>query len=167
MVNNEKKLLLEALQYEEGHKRRTQHILKVYSLVSLFCEYEDISEEEKIILRAAAILHDIAIKYAKQHCNGDASQENQKKFAPMLVEKFLLNANYNKSYISKVIQLVLNHHNYYEEHCKSLQILIEADLIINFYESDYNQDRIQQIKTIFKTKIGKELLETYEKNNKI
>ena len=34
MKKPETKLLLDALLYEEGHPRRTQHILKVYALAS-------------------------------------------------------------------------------------------------------------------------------------
>ena len=62
MINNEANLLYSVLLYEEGHVRRTQHILKVYSLSKLLGERENIPEEEQTILQAAAILHDIAIK---------------------------------------------------------------------------------------------------------
>lgn len=79
MINNEAYLLHSALCYEEGHCRRTQHILKVYALAKLLGEQERISTEEQQILQAAAILHDIAIKYCKDNYNGDASQENQKR----------------------------------------------------------------------------------------
>ena len=36
MINNETHLLYSVLCYEEGHCRRTQHILKVYALAKLF-----------------------------------------------------------------------------------------------------------------------------------
>ena len=38
MINNETHLLYSVLCYEEGHCRRTQHILKVYALAKLFGE---------------------------------------------------------------------------------------------------------------------------------
>ena len=62
MINNECKLLTDALCYEQGHSRRTQHILKVYALTKLIAESEFFSFEQEQIVRAAAILHDIAIK---------------------------------------------------------------------------------------------------------
>ena len=46
MINNETHLLYSVLCYEEGHCRRTQHILKVYALAKLFGEQEKISVEE-------------------------------------------------------------------------------------------------------------------------
>lgn len=70
---NETELLYRALCYEEGHPRRTQHILKVYALARLLGAQENLSDEERQVLQAAAILHDIAIGYCKAHCGGDAS----------------------------------------------------------------------------------------------
>ena len=42
---------------------------------------------------------------------------------------------------------------------KTLQLLMEADLIINCYESHPSNEKIKYIKDIFKTSSGKELLE--------
>ena len=94
MINNETHLLYSVLCYEEGHCRRTQHILKVYALAKLIGEQEKISVEDQQILQAAAILHDVAIKYCKEHYNGDASQNNQKQVVSILVTRFLESANY-------------------------------------------------------------------------
>ena len=54
MINNEAYLLHSVLCYEDGHCRRTQHILKVYALAKLLGEQEKISVEEQQILQAAA-----------------------------------------------------------------------------------------------------------------
>lgn len=128
MQNNESILLQNALLYEEGHPRRTQHILKVYALAKLLGELEQLSEEEQLLLRASAILHDIAIKYCP-------------------------------TYIPKVIDLTLNHHNYNEPRSLLLQLLIEADLIVNRFESSWNQEQIERMVPIFKTSFGKELFQ--------
>ena len=58
---NEAKLLYDALLYENGHLRRTQHILKVYGLAKMLGELENLPTHEQENLRAAAILHDIAL----------------------------------------------------------------------------------------------------------
>ena len=63
---NEAKLLYDALLYEDGHLRRTQHILKVYGLAKILGELENLPTHEQENLRAAAILHDIAIKFCKE-----------------------------------------------------------------------------------------------------
>lgn len=57
MSNHESELLYHALCYEEGHPRRTQHILKVYTLAKLLGEKEALSERDRQILQAAAILY--------------------------------------------------------------------------------------------------------------
>lgn len=158
MINDEACLLLSALRYEEGHVRRTQHILKVYSLAKLLGEQENLSEEDRQILQAGAILHDIAIKYCKEHYNGDACQNNQKKEAPHLVEDFLKKANYLPSYIPKILDLVVKHHDYDDPKSTLLQLLMEADLIINCYETYPAADKMKYIKNIFHTSAGTELL---------
>ena len=158
VINNETHLLYNALCYEEGHSRRTQHILKVYALAKLLGEQEKLPMEERQILQAAAILHDIAIKYCKEHCSGDASQENQKQAAPPLVTHFLTQANYLPSYIPRIIDLVLCHHDYHHIKNKLLQLLIEADLIVNCYETRPDRKKAEYIKGLFQTDGGKELL---------
>lgn len=153
----ESELLAQVLLYEQGHKRRVQHILKVYALVLLLEKQEELSLDEQTILHAAAIVHDLAIKYCKEHFNGDACQDNQKKVAPKLVTKFLKEANYDEKYIEPVIELVLNHHDYDHPRNCLLQLLIEADLIINSYETSLNEKSIAKLKNIFVTTLGKEL----------
>ena len=135
LMGNESELLYGVLCYERGHKRRTEHILKVYALAKLLGERENVSPEEREILQAAAILHDIAIGYCKERYNGDACQANQKKEAPGLVEKFLREAQYEASAFPQIVDLVLRHHGYDEPREKLLQLLIEADLLVNCYET--------------------------------
>lgn len=158
VINNESHLLHSALCYEEGHPRRTQHILKVYALARLLGEQENLSVEEQQILQAAAILHDIAIKHCKEHYNGDASQDNQKQAAPLLVTRFLEEAGYLPSDIPAVIDLVLHHHDYDAPKSRLLQLLMEADLIVNCYEERPDGEKAERIRLLFQTDRGKELL---------
>lgn len=67
MQGNESTLLFRALCYEQGHVRRTQHILKVYALAKLLGEAEGLDDEQRQLLQAAAILHDIPIRFCKEH----------------------------------------------------------------------------------------------------
>lgn len=154
--NNETKLLENALLYEEGHPRRTQHILKVYALARLLGQQENLSLEEQQILQAAAILHDIPIKYCKEH-HGNASQENQQKAAPMLVTNFLQKANYIPSCIPEILDLVMNHHAYSIKRSKLLQLLMEADLLVNSFENASEPEELKKIPDIFVTDFGKKL----------
>ena len=164
MKRNETRLMMDALKYEEGHARRTQHILKVYALAKVFGEQEGLNQEEQELLQAAAILHDIPIKFCKEKYQGDASQENQQKEAPKLVEGFMLDAEYSKKDVEIVLDMVLNHHKYHIEHTRLLQILIEADLIINYYEEGQKTEYFEKIKELFVTETGRGfLLQTIKK----
>ena len=92
---DETKLLCDALLFEHGHARRTQHILKVYALAKLIGEAQRLPAWEQRIVQAAAILHDIAIGPCKQKY-GEATQDKQRREAPALVRRFLRAAGYPK-----------------------------------------------------------------------
>ena len=160
-MNSEAKLLRDALLYEEGHPRRTQHILKVYALAKLLGEGEELQEESRKILQAAAILHDIPIKYCKEYFHGDACQENQQKVAPYLIKKFLLEAGYPPSFILPVTEAVKRHHDYTHERDPILQLLIEADLIVNGYEGGLEDETAKAAEALFHTELGRKLFENY------
>lgn len=161
MYENEQTLLLQALLYEQGHPRRTQHILKVYALARLLGEREKLGEEERRILNAAAILHDIPIRYCKLHCQGDAGQENQRRAAPKLVEEFLSRAGYREEDMPRVLELVLGHHDYSVPHGGLLGLLIEADLIVNCYETDPAPRQLEAWEKLFQSPAGKKLFAAY------
>lgn len=157
MVNPESQLLYHALCYEEGHPRRTQHILKVYALAKLLGEKESLPEKDRQILQAAAILHDIPIKYCKEHYAGDACQANQQREAPRLVGDFLARAEYPAEYIPRVVELVLLHHDYTDRPDPLLRLLIEADLIVNCYESRPADSALERLRPLFHSATGKAL----------
>jgi len=159
MQNNESRLLFHALCYEQGHERRTQHILKVYALTKLLGEVEELDAEQRQILQAAAILHDIPIRYCKEHYSGDACQQNQQQEAPHLVRGFLEQAGYCPGSIAHVLELVLHHHDYGSPRGRLLQLLIEADLIVNCYENRPDAEQEKMICSLFETACGKQLLE--------
>lgn len=159
MATSESALLFHALCYEQGHERRTGHILKVYALAKLLGEMAGLDDAQRQILQAAAILHDIPIRYCKEHCGGDACQQNQQREAPRLVRSFLEQAGYAPEYFVPVLELVLQHHNYTAPRGRLLQLLIEADLIINCYENRPQPEQQAQIRTLFETSCGKQLLE--------
>lgn len=159
---NEPALLLAALTYEEGHGRRTQHILKVYALARMLGELGGLGDYDRELLQAAAILHDIPIKYCKEHF-GCADQETQQQAAPELVRAFLEHFGYSRQFISDVTELVLKHHWYNYITSQPLQLLIEADLIVNCYEEHITGEKLESIRGVFKSEAGKRLLEEYAK----
>lgn len=153
-MNNEAYLMQSVILYEEGHVRRTRHLLTVHSLAAMLSSAADISEEDRQIITAAAILHDISIKPCKEKY-GCAPQELQHIEAPQLVHTFLQNADYAPSFESKIHHLVLQHHCYQGPIDTKLRILMEADLIANSLEGE-NVDDVMQI--VIHSAYGKEIL---------
>lgn len=150
-------ILIEALKFENGHIRRTQHILKVYSLAKLFAEKLGLDKKSLELLEVAAILHDTGIKPCKDK-GVNPSLENQ------LIEVKMILSNFSKKYeISseeekEIYFLIENHHNYLDLNNLSHQILIEADLIINIFEK--NKEGIEEYREYFRTDIGRKMLKT-------
>lgn len=67
-------------------------------------------------------------------------------------------ANYLPSYVPKIIELVNCYHDYDKPKNKLLQLLMEADLIVNCYENRPDHKKAEYIKKIFQTDGGKELM---------
>ena len=149
-------LLLRALQYEEGHPRRSGHILKVLALAGMIGREEGLSEEEQMILEAAAILHDIGIKHCKEKY-GIASQELQKKEAPAIAKEFLNDCGYPASWVEKITRFIQVHHDYDHIDGMECQILVEADLWVSALEEEWTQEKIQERSKLFRTETGKVL----------
>lgn len=152
----ENRLLALALTYEQGHSRRSRHILSVLRLTQLIADGEEVKGEEREALLAAAILHDIPIRYCKE-AYGDACQENQRREAVRMVPEFLQKAGYPPQTAQQVLPLVLGHHRYEETPGPLLQILMEADLLVNLLEGEPVSAKFAR--GFFKTQEGKVLLE--------
>ena len=148
-------LLSAALQYEKGHSRRSRHILSVLGLCELIADGENLSQEARETVFAAAILHDIPIRYCKE-VYGDACQENQRREAVKLVPEFLQKAGYPPETTEKVLPLVLRHHCYEKNIDSLLQILMEADLLVNLLEGEPVFPDFAR--RFFKTETGRQLL---------
>lgn len=162
MLPDESRLLLDALTYENGHLRRTQHILNVYALAKLLGEQEGLSAHEQQTLRAAAILHDIAIKRCKEKY-GDGCPENQRKEAPQMVREFLTACGYPETDVPRITELVVLHHCYDHIDGMDFQLLVEADLIAACFEAASPAERAAAVCPLFKSKAGLQLLSAWLK----
>ncbi len=156
---NEQILLRNALQHEEGHKRRTEHILKVYALTRVIALSENVTDQELAIVSAAAILHDIPIKRCKEEF-GDASMPFQQKLAPEMVSTMLKEAGYPESFYEDVLDLVMHHHDYHSISSPLLRILMEADLLVNYME-DKGHESPKDTQFIFQSVYAKDLFDYF------
>ena len=120
-------------------------------------QLEHLSDDTQNILEIAALVHDIGIKISELkygNCNG----KNQEKEGKAEAEKLLTELGYPQEVIERVSYLVGHHHSYDQIEGMDYQILIEADYIVNAYESEYSKENIENfIEKVMKTDSGKRI----------
>ena len=137
----------------------SEHAIKVYAYSQSIGMGESLPEADMHVLCSAAVLHDIGIPQAiKLH--GSAKGEYQKKEGALLVPKMLHQAGIH-GITERVSWLVGNHHTHtLAESNLLLQILMEADYLVNLAEENATKERIRDMReSFFKTSTGKEYIE--------
>ena len=125
-------------------------------------ELENLPAHEQENLRAAAILHDIAIKFCKEKYD-DGCPANQRKEAPALAQKFLTACSYAEEDLPRITKMIVLHHCYDKIDGKDLQLLVEADLIAGCTEEDDPSAHAKAVRRLFKSSSGLALLDTFIK----
>ncbi len=145
------------IEYFCGDAKRIQHFIKVHSFAKLIGESENLDAHTQYILESSALVHDIGIKISEEKY-GDASGKHQELEGPKEAEKLLEKLNYGREDISRICYLVSRHHTYENIDGIDLQILIEADFLVNLYEDNSSKSAINTAYSkIFKTDTGKYL----------
>lgn len=153
---NDNTLLLNRLceamiQYFASDPGRIQHFIKVHSFAKLIAQNENLTEEQLLVLEAVAYVHDIGIKLAEQK-HGNYNGKLQEQYGPPEAECVLRNCGFSDEQINRISYLVGHHHTYTDIDGMDYQILVEADFLVNFYESNYIKETIQHTyHKIFKT----------------
>ncbi len=143
--------------YFDKDIKRINHALKVLSYARIISELEQISDDEKQIIELTAVLHDIGIKEAEMKYNSSAGKYQEIE-GPSIAKEILLDMGYKKSITERVCFIIGNHHSYKKIDNIDFQILIEADLLVNIFEENYNKRTINLLKKYFKTQSGRKLL---------
>ena len=152
------KLLMAAIEYDKGDARRIQHFIKVHSFAKLIGEEEKLSDEMMKTLEAAAILHDIGI-HEGERLYGRNDGEVQQKLGPDIAKGILQSVGGYEDVTERVMYLIAHHHTYTSIDGKDLQILIEADFIVNLYEDNASEKAVRNAhERIFVTESGKKIL---------
>jgi len=154
--------LLSMITYNGSDVKRINHAIKVYQFADIIGQAENVSESDLFIIRLCGILHDIGIHEAEIKYNSN-SGKYQEIEGPVIAEKIL---NENKIKLStdqmeRIKYIIGNHHTYKNINGIDFQIVVEADFLVNIYEDDIRKTEIEKIeKNIFKTKSGKQLLQS-------
>ncbi|MCI7766587.1 MAG: HD domain-containing protein [Oscillospiraceae bacterium] len=148
-----------AVDYDRGDPRRINHFMKVYAYARFIGMEEGLSERELDILEAAAVLHDIGIHNAEK-LHGSSDGKFQELEGPAAAAEILAQLGADEDFIQRVCNMVGRHHTYHGIDSLSLQILIEADFLVNIYEDNMQDSAVSSVKSrIFRTETGLRLLE--------
>ena len=150
--------LLSAMMSYYNDTALSQHAVKVFAYANVIGMGESLPENDQLILWAASILHDIGIPNAiKLH--GSPKGEFQEKEGALLVPGMLENAGF--SGITEHVAWLVGHHHTKELAASDilLQILMEADYLVNLAEGNHTREKAVEVRdTFFKTKTGIELI---------
>ena len=157
-MNNLDLLYQKMIDYYEGDAKRIQHFVKVHSFASLIAHMERLSDEQLIVLEAAAYVHDIGIKPAER-LYGSSNGKYQEMLGPAQAEIMLKKCGFTDKQIKRICYLVGHHHTYTDIDAPDYQILVEADFLVNLYEDSASKEAVINAgERIFKTNTGIKLL---------
>ncbi len=142
------------VEYYRGDPKRIQHFLKVYTLAHRIASGENVSSEELFIIDIASLVHDIGIRVSEEKYNSSAGKYQELE-GPAEAEKLLGALGINEAVIDRVCYIIAHHHTYTAIDSMDLQILIEADFLVNLYEDNVSKTAVLSAgKNIFKTPTG-------------
>ena len=155
MIN---KLFVSMTDYFKGDQKRINHFVKVHSFAKLSGETENIDEKSLFILECASLTHDIGIKKGEELYNRNDGKI-QEQLGPKEAEKMMKKLDFQQDVIDRVMFLIANHHTYKIIESIDLQILVEADFLVNTCEDNLSRETAVKLgEKVFKTNTGKQLL---------
>lgn len=112
--------------------RRITHALNVLKYAEILMDPQQ--EYDYDIIVASALLHDVGIKSSEAEL-GYNDGKTQEQYGPPVAEELLRRINFPPEKIKKVSEIVGNHHSPSRYGYIELNILKEADRIVNKQES--------------------------------
>ena len=110
------------------------------------------------VLEIAAVVHDIGIKPSlEKYGNARAAIRTG---GPPIAEQLLASLGWEPGVIDRVCYLVGRHHTYDDVDGVDYRILVEADFLVNIFESGMGPEEIKDIRRrIFRTEGGREIFD--------
>ena len=146
--------------YFSGDPKRIQHFIKVHAFSRYIALREMLPEHDLFVLECAALVHDIGIKPAEAQY-GECGGKLQERLGPPEAEKILTELGFAARDIERICCMIAHHHTYDVIEGRDLQILIEADFIVNLFEDGASMSAVTaEYRKIFRTESGKALIRT-------
>ena len=154
------KLTEKMMEYDKGSPKRIQHFLKVHAFARMIGIGEGLDDETMYILETTALVHDIGIRNALA-IHGSEAGSLQEEIGPGQAHQLLTEiGGYTSSQLQRIEYLIGHHHTYSDIQGHDYQILVEADILVNLYESNVKYKAVLAAnQNLFKTTTGKRILE--------
>ncbi len=144
--------------FSKGSQHDICHFLKVFAYAQTIAKLEGVDEKTLKTIEIAALVHDIACPPLRLKFGNAPGKEQEREGGPM-ARAFLSDCELDEEMLERVVFLVAHHHTLKNIEGIDWQILVEADYLVNAYESGYSKTNIEHTRdTIFKTKAGINLL---------
>ena len=157
LLNN---LATKMIEYFRGDAKRINHLISVHADAKLIGEMELVDKETLFIIESTAYLHDIGIKNAEAKYNSSIG-ELQEKEGPEEAKKILVELGYDEKQIERICFIIGHHHTYSMIDNIDFQIVVEANLICNYYEEKLpKENMLYSYDNLFRTDTGKMIIET-------
>ena len=157
MTEKLRALYFRMLEMDKGQPKLIQHFTKVHSYAKLIAESEALPLETVETIEAAALVHDIAIPLCISKYGSD-SGSLQEIEGPALAKALLAELAFPAEIVERVASLVGEHHTYDPIDGIDHQILVEADFLVNNFESNVTAAmREMTLNRVFKTEAGKRI----------
>jgi len=137
-------------------QRRIDHTLKILDYAEQILAQE---EADEVVVRVAAVLHDIGIPEAERK-HGSSAGRYQEIEGPPIARKIAYEAGLDEKRIEHVAEIVANHHSARSIDTNEFRIVWDADWLVNMApearktEPERLKERIERI---FKTETGKKI----------
>lgn len=148
------------LTYYSGDPVQIQHFVKVHSFAALIGRQERLDEKTQLILELAALVHDVGIKPALEQF-GSSAGPLQESLGLVAAKELLQEVGLPEEIVDRVSWLVSRHHTYTGVDGLDYRILLEADYLVNCFESNYPAEAAQAaIGKVFQTESGIQIHKT-------
>ena len=147
--------LIEEMKHLSGDdERRIRHALSVLDYAERILGHE---EGDPLVVRAAAVLHDIGIQSAERKHGSSAGKYQEIEGSP-IAREILQELAVDPACIEHICKIVANHHSAREIDTPEFRIIWDADWLVNLPEEhpNMNHDKRQAfIERVFRTKAGR------------
>ncbi|MBT3198798.1 MAG: HD domain-containing protein [Phycisphaerales bacterium] len=121
-----------------------------------------------LVVRAAAILHDIGIQAAERK-HGSSSGKYQETEGPPIAREILESMNIDAGAIDHICRIVANHHSARDIDTPEFRIIWDADWLVNIpdeYDISDSKSISELINKVFKTPTGRTIAQElfFERN---